>query len=173
MRHFLILCAIIFSHQALAAEQCKTLKLCSEWATAKTGAKYDLGKFDRRSMKFDKDFSLSEGEPDLLFNFLLQSNDLARIKRESGIYQIIQMKELKDFQFPIVKTEEIPSTLDFYSAEFLLGSNDKVKNAIVIIKKYLSKNGRVLEVADVSKIQIIETGIQLNMMKAIIAELNK
>lgn len=83
------------------------------------------------------------------------------------------MKALKDFQFPNVKVEEIPSSLDFYSAEFSLSNKDKVKNALLIIKKFLSKNGRVLEVADSPRIQVIDTGIHLNAIKLIINELNK
>lgn len=172
MKICLILLLSFCSLSLKAAEQCKTLKDCSAWATLKTGMKYESSKFDRRSIKFEKDFSLSEGEPDLLFNFLLQSNDLIRIKGENS-YQIIQTKDLKDFQLPSLKTEEIPATFDFYSAEFALSNREKTKNALVIIKKFLSKNGRVLEVADTPKIQVIDMGIHLNSIKLIIAELNK
>lgn len=155
-----------------AEDSCKILKACSDWATNKTGIKYDLGKLDRRSLKLEKDFSLNEGDPDFIFNYLLQTNDLVRIKRESG-FQIITMKDIKDFQFPSVKVEEIPNSLDFYSVEFPFSNKEKVKNAQLIIKKFLSKNGRVLEVADAPKIQVIDTGIQLSGIKLIVNELNK
>jgi hypothetical protein len=172
MKQLLIFTLLIMSTNLLAEDSCKILKTCSEWATNKTGAKYDLGKLDKRSIKLEKDFNFNEGDPDFIFNYLLQSNDLVRIKRESG-YQIITMKELKDFQFSNVQIAEIPSALDFYSAEFNLSNKDKVKNALLIIKKFLSKNGRVLEVADSPKIQVIDTGIHLNAIKLIVNELNK
>lgn len=156
----------------MAEESCKTLKSCSEWASGKTGSKYDLGKLDRRSLKVEKNFNHNEGDPDFIFNFILQSNELVRIKRESG-FQIIAMKEIKDFQFPSVSALEIPSSLDFYSTEFSLSNKDKVKNALLVIKKFKSLNGRVLEVADSPKIQVIDTGIHLNAIKLIINELNK
>jgi hypothetical protein len=172
MKFLLFFILLSTSSNILAEDPCSILKTCSEWATNKTGVKYDLGKLDKRSFKLEKDFSLNEGDPDFVFNYLLQSNDLVRIKRESG-FQIVAMKTLKDFQFPSVKVEEIPSSLDFYSAEFSLSNKDKVKNALLIIKKFLSKNGRVLEVADSPRIQVIDTGIQLNAIKLIINELNK
>ena len=172
MRHLLIFSLLSLAPGLHAEDSCKILQTCSEWATNKTGVKYDLGKLDKRTVKFEKDFSLNEGNPDFVFNYLLQSNDLIRIKRESG-FQIISMKDIKDFQFPNVKLEEIPSSLDFYMVEFSLSNKDKVKNAQLIIKKFLSKNGRVLEVADSPKVQVIDTGIHLNAIKLIVNELNK
>lgn len=172
MRIFFFVLAILTTINLHAAEGCKILKDCSEWASSKTGAKYNLGKFERRSMKFEKDFTLNEGDPDFVFNFMLQTNDLIRVKRENS-YQIIQMKDLKDFKFASVKAEEIPPTFDFYSTEFSMSNKEKVKNALIIIKKFLSKNGKALEVADAPKIQVIDTGIHLNTVKLIIGELNK
>ncbi|MDO9181605.1 MAG: hypothetical protein Q7U04_04315 [Bacteriovorax sp.] len=170
----LILCFVLFtlSLNIFAEESCKTLKACSDWATLKTGMKYDLGKLDKRSINIEKVFNLSEGDPDFIFNYLLQSNELVRIKRESG-YQVIVMRDFKDFKFPSVLALEIPSSLDYYSVEFALSNKEKVKNALVIIKKFLSKNGKVLEVVDSPRIQVIDTGIHLNAIKLIINELNK
>jgi hypothetical protein len=152
---------------------CKTVKACSDWATDRTSVKYELGKFEKRSLNVDKDFSFTEGDPDFIFNYILQSNEMLRLKRESSTYQIISMRDMKDFQFPLVKAEEIPATLDFYSTEFTLSNKEKVKNAQIMIKKFISKNGRVLEVADAPKLQVIDTGISLNAIKLIITELNK
>lgn len=172
MKHLLIFLLLVANSSLHAEDPCKILKACSDWATSKTGVKYDLGKLDRRSLKLEKDFSLNDGDPDFIFNYLLQSNDLIRIKRESG-FQITAMKDIKDFQFPSVLVSEIPNSLDFYSAEFSMSNKEKVKNALLIIKKFTSKNGRVLEVADSPRIQVIDTGIHLNAIKLIISELNK
>ena len=152
---------------------CKTLRECAVWATNRTAQPYDLGKLDKRSLKLDKDFTFSEGDADFVFNYILQNNEFVRLKNEGGGYRVIAMKEMKDFQFPNVKLEEIPPTLDFYSADFTLSSKEKVKNALSIIKKFLSKNGRTLEAADAPRIQVIDTGIQLNAIKLIINGLNK
>ena len=175
MKKILILILFTISIDLFAAsveDSCKILQACSDWVSNKTGAKYDLQKFDKRSLKLEKDFKLNEGDPDFLFNYILQSNDLVRIKRESG-FQIIAMKDLKDFQFPSINALEIPSNLDFYSVEFAFSNKEKVKNALLIIKKFLSKNGRVLEVANTPRIQVIDTGIHLNAIKLIVNELSK
>lgn len=172
MKTLLVLLLLSMNSKLFAADSCKTLRTCSEWATSKTGVKYELGNQDRRNLKIEKDFNKEEGDADLIFNFILQSNSLVRIKRESG-FQIIQMKDLKDFQFTPVKAEEIPQSLDFYSAEFPLSNKEKVKNALIVIKKYLSKNGRALEVADVPKIQVMDTGVHLILVRSIIGEINK
>lgn len=173
MKRFVLIFALMLSAGIHAEDNCKNLKACSEWATGRTGVKYELGKFEKRSLKMDKDFSLADGDADFLFNYILQNNDLVRLKRDNGTYQIINAREMKDFQFPTVKAEEIPSTLDFFTAEFTLGSKERVSNARTILKKYLSKNGRLLEVSDAPKLQVLETGLQLNAIKLMINELNK
>ncbi len=171
---FLILVSIIYSSLNHAADlTCKDLKTCAAWASEQTSVKYDLGTLEKRSLKFDKNFLLLEGDPDFLFNFLLTSNDLARIKRDGGIFQIVQNWELKNYQFPIVKMEEIPNSLDFYTVEFTFSSKNKVKNAMLVFKKYLSKEGRLLEVADSPKILVTEIGIQLQALRSIAIEINK
>jgi hypothetical protein len=164
----------LLSMSAFASEDnCKTLKSCSDWASGKTGAKYDLGKWEKRSLKQEKDLTINEGDSDFVFNFILQSNDLLRLKRENGAYQIIAIRDMKDYQFPAVKLEEIPASLDFYTAEFLLSNKEKVTNAKLILKKLLSKNGRMLEIADSNKLQIVDNGFHLNTIKLMISELNK
>jgi hypothetical protein len=155
-----------------AEYSCKNLQTCTDWVSNKTGVKYDLQKLDKRTLKLEKDFNFNEGDPDFIYNYILQSNDLVRIKRENG-FQVIVMRELKEFQFPNVNIAEIPNNLDFYSAEFPLSNKEKVRNALLIIKKFISKNGRVLEVANTPQVQVIDTGINLNAIKLIVNELNK
>lgn len=172
MKEFIVFIIFAINFTAFAAESCKTLKACSEWATNRTASQYELGKYEKRSIKFEKDFVLTEGDADFMFNYLLHANDLARIKRENG-FQVIALKDLKDFQFPSIKESEIPATLDFYSTEFSLGNKEKVKNAVALIKKFKSTYGRVLEVAEGPKVVVIDTGIHLNIIKQIIEQLNK
>lgn len=143
------------------------------WATLKTGVRYEPNKFEKRNLKLEKDFNFKQGNSDVVFNYILQSNELIRLKRENNLYQIIAMKDLKDFQLPLTKAEEVPGNLDFFSTEFILTDKESVKNALIIIKKLLSKNGKMFEVADGPKIQIIDTGIHLNAIRLIIGELNK
>lgn len=164
----------LISQPILSADMtCKNLKVCADWASEKTSAKYDLGNLDRRSIKLEKNFSLSEGDPDFLFNFLLLQNNFARVKREDGVYQIIQNRELKNFQFTLVKEEVIPNTLDFYSVEFAFSNKAKVQNAMQVFKKYISKEGRLLEVSDSPKLLVTDSGIQLQALRSIAHELNK
>jgi hypothetical protein len=171
---FLIIITFSTVLPAISADEvCKDLKTCAEWATDKTSAKYDLGSLAKRSLKIEKDFIISEGDPDFIFNFLLISNDLARIKRENGMYQITTSRDLKNFHFTQVKEEEIPSTLDLYSVEFAFSSKAKVKNAMQIFKKYISKEGRLLEVSEAPKILVTDSGVQLQALRAIAHELNK
>ena len=152
---------------------CKTLKSCADWASDKTSAKYELGKLEKRGVKLEKDFDLSEGDPDFLFAFILAQNDLVRVKRENGSYQVIPIRELKDFHFPLVKEEEILNSFDYYSIEFTFSSKEKVKNAMRIFKKYLTKNGKLLEVTDATKILVTDLGIQLQGFKSMAKELSK
>jgi hypothetical protein len=159
---------------AFSAElTCKDLKSCAAWASDKSAAKYDLGTLERRSIKIEKNFLISEGDPDFIFNFLLLQNNLARVKREDGIFQIVQLRELKNFHFPLVKEEAIPNTLDFYSVEFIFSNKSKVQNAMQVFKKYISKEGRLLEVSDANKVLVTDLGVQLQSLRSIAHELNK
>lgn len=64
--------------------------------------------------------------------------------------------------------------MDFFSVEFSLSDKERVRNSLLIIKKFLSKNGRVLEVANApNKIHVIDMGINLNGIKLLINELEK
>jgi hypothetical protein len=171
---FLIIITFSTILPAISAEViCKDLKTCAEWAMDKTSTKYDLGTLAKRSMKVEKDFLISEGDPDFIFNFLLISNDFARIKRENGVYQVVTARDLKNFHFTQIKEEEIPNTLDFYSVEFTFSNKLKAKNAMQIFKKYISKEGRLLEVSEAPKILVTDIGIQLQALRSIAHELNK
>ncbi len=173
-KYFLILSLIVYSITSTSAqESCSNLKSCVTWISDKTSAKYELGAQEKRTIKLNKDFVLSEGDPDFLFNFLLVENGLVRVKRENGAYQVIQAKDIKNFQFPLVKSEEIPNSLDYYSVEFSFSNKKMVKNAMQIFKKYLTKEGRLLEVADSPKILVTDVGIQLQTLRSIAKELNK
>lgn len=163
----------MFTTAIFAEDNCKTLKSCAEWVSGKTGVKYDLGKLEKRSLRLEKDFNMNVGDADFLFNYILQTNDMVRLKRESGQFQVINSREMKDFQFPAVKPEEIPATLDFYTVEFPMTNKERVANARIILKKQIGKHGRMLEVSDAPKLQILETGVQLNAIKVMITELNK
>lgn len=174
MKNLLLLLLVSTTFATFAAEEsCTNLKTCAAWAMDKTSAKYELGTLEKRSIKPNKDFILSEGDPDFLFHFLLIENGLARIKRDNGNFQIIQTRDIKNFQFPLVKSEEIPNTLDIYSVEFSFLNKKMVKNAMQIFKKYISKEGRLLEVAEASKIVATDVGIQLQALRSIAKELNK
>lgn len=152
---------------------CKILKSCAEWANHKTGFIYNLGKFEKRTLKIDKDFNINEGNPDLIFSYILGNNDLIRIKRDNGIFDILPIRDLKNFEFPKIKEMELVPSLDFFTMEFTLSNKEKVKNAMVVVKKFISKNGRLLESTDGTKITVTESGVQLILIKSIITELNK
>ncbi len=174
MKNFLIVISFGFSLTLYGAEeQCNTLKDCAKWAMDKTSAKYELGNLGKRSIKLNKDFLLSGGDPDFIFSFLLIQNDFYRVKRENGAYQIILARDLKNFQFPQIIESEIPATFDFYSVEFSFANKVIVKNAMQVFKKYISKEGRLLEVANASKIIVTESGIVLQSLRAMAKELNK
>ena len=176
MRKTIILALNLASFDLLAQMSadsvCKNLKSCAEWVQKKTNVSYELGKFEKRSLKTEKEMDLSEGDPDALFSFILSQSEFTRIKRENGSYEIISLREIKDFTFPIVKDEKIRPSLDIQAAEFHFSNKIKLKNALIIVKKMISKNGRVVEASDGTKLFITDTGFQLFMFKNLISTLN-
>ncbi len=152
---------------------CKIIKSCAEWANNKTGLIYNLGTLERRTLKIEKDFNINEGNSDLIFSYILGNNDLIRVKRENGTYDILPIRNLKNFEFPKIKEIELVPTLDFFTMEFSLSNKEKVKNVMMILKKFISKNGRLLESTDGTKVTVTESGVQLILIKSIITEINK
>jgi hypothetical protein len=75
----------------------------------------------------EKDFNINEGNPDLIFSYILGNNDLIRVKRENGTYDILPIRNLKNFEFPKIKEIELVPSLDFYTMEFSLSNKEKVK----------------------------------------------
>lgn len=177
MRKVLFLVLVLASNgimaQLSADSVCKNLKSCSEWMSKKTGVIFDLGKMERRSLKTEKDFDLSEGDPETLFSYILSQSDMTKIKRDSGAYEVIALREIKDFTFPVLKNEEIRPSYDIQATEFVFSNNIKLKNAVLMIKKLISKNGRVVQASEGNRIFVTDTGFQLIMFKNLISELNK
>lgn len=169
---FLLLTLVSMELKAVDAP-CKVLKPCAEWANNKTGLIYNLGTLERRTLKMEKDFNINEGNPDLIFSYILGNNDLIRVKRENGTYDILPIRNLKNFEFPKIKEIELVPSLDFYTMEFSFSSKERVNNAMTIVKKFISKNGRLLESTDGTKITVTESGLQLILIKSIVNELNK
>jgi hypothetical protein len=151
---------------------CKNLKSCTEWVSSKTGKTYNLGKLEKRSLKVEKDLILTDGDPDTLFNFILSQSEMARVLRDNGSYEIISLRDIRDFTFPIIKAEGLKPSFDIFALEFNFSNKNKVKNAMIIFKKLISKNGRVVEATDGTKVFVTDTANQLLMFKNIADELN-
>jgi type II secretory pathway component GspD/PulD (secretin) len=170
---FLIFVCVSFCIFADESPFCKDLKTCAEWAASKTGLQYTLGNLGKRSIKLDKGFNLSEGDPDFIFSYILVQNDFARVKKDNGSYEVVAIRELKDYQFPKPAGDEIIQNLDYYSFEIKFSNHEKVKNAMQILKKYLSKNGKILEIAGADKVVITDMGIQLFLLKHLANDINR
>ncbi len=152
---------------------CKNLKQCVEWVSAKTSMKYKTGDLDRRSLKVEKELQTEGGDADFLFNYVLTQNDLFRVKIASDQYEILPMREFKGihFQKP-AKNDEI-SLLDFYTVEIEFQNKEKLKNATTILKKYLTKNGKIFEVAGANRLLVSDVGVQLYLIRLMANELNR
>jgi type II secretory pathway component GspD/PulD (secretin) len=175
MRNLLFLFIFIASSacyaEVKAGDVCKNLKSCAEWAQKSTGVTYILSKNERKSLKIEKDFDLSEGAADIIFSYILFENDLTKLKRENGSYEIVSVRDVKNFTFPILKIEEVTANFDFYAIEFSFDSKIKLKNAAIIARKLISKNARVVESADGTKLFVTDTGGQLHFIKSILSQI--
>ncbi len=158
---------------ALETSICKNLKSCAEWNQSKTGFIYNLGKLERRTMKVDKAFNLDEGNPDLLFTFILLESDMTRIKRDNGTFEIVSLREVKNYSFPSLKPEEARLNFDFYNMSFTFNSKENAKNAASMMKKYSSKYGRVFEATEGNKVEVTDVGVVLGIFQQIASAINK
>jgi len=126
MRNLLFLSLVLASFTINAeVPSCKILKSCAEWATNKTGNTYILGKYEKRELKVERDFDLSVGDPDFLFNYLLLQSEYGRIKREGSTFEIVSLRDLKDYKFPFIKDEELKASLDFYTYEVQFSNKER------------------------------------------------
>lgn len=167
-----VLCLLAFNIQA-EESRCKTVKTCIQWVSSKTGATYNPTKMDGRSLKTEKDLDLDSGDADALFGYLLNQSEMARVKRDNGSYDIVNARDLKEITFPIVKAENLQGNFDFTAMEFSYSNEKKAKNAMLVLKKYISKFGRIVQSSDGSKIFVTDTGYSLIGLKEIAESLNR
>ena len=77
---------MVFVHYScLAKDECKQLKTCADFVGLLTGTKYQLGNFEKRSLRLDKGLALTAGNADQLFSYILEQNNFFRIKTPEGL----------------------------------------------------------------------------------------
>ncbi len=156
-----------------AKDECKQLKSCADYVTILTGSKYELGKFEKKSLKVDQNLKLTNGNAEQLFVYILEQNNFFRVATSDGKYRILDKKEFQSIQFPKVMNGQIQFTLDFFTFEYTIKNSPLKDMLISIAKKNISKNGRVLENAGDDVITLVDSGANLNKIVGLLNELDK
>ncbi len=174
MKNFkMITLLFFFSFSIIAKDECKQLKSCADYVTILTGSKYDLGKFEKKSLRVDQNLKLTNGNAEQLFVYILEQNNFFRVATSDGRFRILDKKEFQSIQFPKVISGQIQFTLDFFTFEYAI-KNPPLKDMLIsIAKKNISKNGRVLENAGDDIITLVDSGANLNKITGLLNELDK
>lgn len=162
----------LLSFNTLALGECKQLKTCAEFVGLQTGVKYDLGKFEKKSLRQEPQFKMTSANADQLFVYLLEQNNLFRVATADGNYRILDRKEFQSFQFPRVQAP-VKFSFDFVTYEYEVKVTDLKSMLMVLAKKNLSKNGRVLENVGENKITIVDNGANINKLIGLFQEIDK
>jgi len=165
--------AFLFSFNSLALGECKQLKTCADYVALQTGVKYDLGKFEKKSLRVEQQFKMTSANADQLFVYLLEQNNLFRVATADGNYRILDRKEFQSFQFPKIDVQNLKFSFDFYTFEYSIKTEDSKSMLLMIAKKMISKNGRVLENVGENKITLVENGANLHRIIGVFNELDK
>ncbi len=158
---------------AFAKDECKQLKSCADYVGVMSGAKYELGKFERKSLRTDAAIKITNANADQVFSYILEQNNLFRVQVQDKVYRIVDKREFETFQFPKVDTHNIRYTLDFVTYEFQVKDPSLKTMLMVIAKKQISKNGRVLENVGESKLTIVDYGANVLKIAGMLNELDK
>lgn len=169
---FITLCWI-FSFNSFALGECKQLKTCAEYVGMQTSVKYDLGKFEKKSLKMEPQFKMTSANADQLFVYLLEQNNLFRVATTDGNYRILDRKEFQSYQFPKIDAQNLKFSFDFYTFEYAIKTTDLKSMLLTIAKKMISKNGRVLENVGENKITIVESGANIHRIIGVFTELDR
>lgn len=164
--------AILFSFNSFALGECKLLKTCADYVALQTGAKYELGKFEKKSLRVEQQFKMTSANADQLFVYLLEQNNLFRVATADGNYRILDRKEFQSFQFPRVQLP-VKFSFDFVTFEYEVKVADLKSMLMVLAKKNLSKNGRVLENVGENKITIVDNGANVNKLIGLFQEIDR
>lgn len=162
MKYFILL--LCFSLNALADETCASIKSCTDWASSKTGIIYELEGHENVSLNFNT-LSINAGNPNFILNYLLHDSGYLRVKKNDKVYRILSFTSLQNENVQKMPNENMPVMLDFYARDILNFSKDNKESAQVIIKKYLSKNGRIAEVKDTGVITIIDDDLHIRIIQ--------
>lgn len=156
-----------------AKDECKQLKSCAEFVGLMTGAKYDLGKFEKKSLRSDPNLKMTNGNAEQVFLYILEQNNLFRVATQDNHFRIVDKKEFNLFQFPKVETANIRHTLDFVTYEYVVKDPTLKLMLMGIAKKQISKNGRVLENIGESKLTLVDNGANVLKIVGMLNELDR
>ena len=138
-----------------------------------TGAKYDLGKFEKKSLRSDPNLKMTSGNAEQVFLYILEQNNLFRVATQDNHFRIVDKKEFNLFQFPKVETANIRHTLDFVTYEYVVKDPTLKLMLMGIAKKQISKNGRVLENIGESKLTLVDNGANVLKIVGMLNELDR
>lgn len=170
---FILITFYFFSNEVLAKDECKQLKPCAEFVGLMTGSKYDLGKFEKKSLRTDPTIKMTNGNAEQIFVYILEQNNLFRVATTEGNYRVVDKKEFESFQFPKASGNNVRYTLDFVTYEYSVLVPELKAMLIAMAKKNISKNGRVLENVGDNKIILVDSGANINKLVGLFSELDK
>lgn len=162
-----------FSPVLLAKDECKQLKSCAEYVGLLTGAKYDLGKFEKKSLRINSTLKMTNGNAEQVFLFILEENNLFRVMVQKDNYRVVDKKEFSLFQFPKAEASNLRYTFEFVTYEYAVKDPDLKLMLMGIAKKQISKNGRVLENIGESKLTIVDNGANVLKISGMLNELDR
>lgn len=171
----ILITAILFTSfsTAFAKDECKQLRSCADFVGVMTGTKYDLGKFEKRSLRNDPSIKMTKGNAEQVFLYILEQNNLFRVATQDNGFKIVDKKEFETFQFPRTEAGNVKYTFDFVTYEYAVKDPSLKTMLMTIAKKMISKNGRVLENIGENKLTLVDSGANINKLHGILNELDR
>ncbi len=173
MKTLYIITLLIFSTIVSAKEECKQLKSCAEYIGVMTNVKYDLGILEKKTLRKEPSIKMTNSNAEQVFGFILEQNNLFRVRLPDGGFKIIEKKEFDAFKFPKITPNELKATFDYFSFEYDLKNTDIKEMLLLVAKKLVSKNGKVQENAGENRITVIDNGANLVKIAGIFSELDR
>jgi type II secretory pathway component GspD/PulD (secretin) len=161
MKAFLV-CLVLLSFGARAADECAELGKCVELVSKLTGKKY---LYDAKSVKgglqSTSNASLTSENADTLFTYILDLNGYARVPTpEKDTYLIVESRDIRFQALPSIKVDaETPPKLapnaDYYMMTYTFKNHThgQLRMASNVLRPFMSRNARTIEAGKFLTIQ--------------------
>ncbi len=156
---------------------CKTLKLCADLVSSKTGHKYIFSKELKGKVFLSKNYKVTKENAEKIFSEALNLHGLTRVKIEDGVFRIINSRDVRYSPVEMINITNynlqlIPNLSDYFMINMSLKKHEYPSEITRALRPFLSRYGRIIHTSGKDLI-LQDTGRNLRRLVKLVQTLDK